>query len=71
MRLGKKLFLSLAIAPVLAAFLALPAASTAAEHEKHVKCEITKDGKTETKEVKSAEECTKLGGKVVTPEKKK
>ena len=33
--------------------------------KQHVKCEVTKDGKTTTHTVKSAEECTQMGGKVV------
>jgi hypothetical protein len=71
MRLGKGLWISLVMAPVVAAFVAVPVASRAAEHEKKVKCEITKEGKVETKEVKNAEECTKMGGKVVSEQKKK
>lgn len=71
MSLKRSLCISLALAPVLAAFLAVPISARAAEHKKHVKCEVTKDGKTETKKVKSADECTKMGGKVVSEQKKK
>ena len=71
MTLGKNLWLSLALAPVLASFLALPVTGRAAEHPKHMKCEVTKDGKTETKEVKSKDDCTKMGGKLITEHKKK
>ena len=61
----KRLWIALAAAPVMAAFLAAPQASVAAKH--HVKCEIIRSGKTETKEVATAKECTDMGGKVVTP----
>jgi hypothetical protein len=66
----KSVWMSLAIAPVLGALFAVPVASRAAEPAKHVKCEIMKSGKKETQQVKSAEECTKLGGKVVEAQKK-
>ena len=59
----------LAAAPVMAAFLAAPQASVAAKHR--VKCEIIKSGKTETKEVATAKDCTDMGGKVVTAKAKK
>ena len=70
MSFRKSVWLTLAISPVLAAFLAAPVASRAAEPAKHVKCEMMKSGKKETQQVKSAEECTKLGGKVVETHKK-
>ena len=60
----KRRWIVLAAAPVMAAFLAAPQASVAAKH--HVKCEIIKSGKTETKEVATAKDCTDMGGKVVT-----
>ncbi|HVP30684.1 MAG TPA: hypothetical protein VMW35_16140 [Myxococcota bacterium] len=68
---SKALTLSLAMAPVLAVFLAAPVASRAAETGNKVKCEVTKDGKKTTEMVKSAEECTQMGGKVATAHKKK
>ena len=64
----RQIWMALAIAPMLVAFLATPTVSRAAD--KHVKCEVTKDGKTETKQVKTADECTKMGGKVVPKEPK-
>jgi len=68
MKLTRRFWIAFAMAPALASFLGAPVGVQAASG-KHVKCEITKDGKTETKSVKSADECTKLGGKV--PEAKK
>jgi hypothetical protein len=68
MSVRKGLLVALAMAPVLGAVLAAPVASRAAEP---VKCEITKAGKTETKDVKTTDECTKMGGKVVSEHKKK
>jgi len=65
MTFKKSLFRMLTVAPVLAALLAVPVVSHAADPAKPVKCQIKKDGKTEVKEVKSAEECTKMGGKVL------
>jgi hypothetical protein len=70
MSLRKGLHISLAALPLVVGVLAHPTASRAAEPKKHVKCEITTDGKTETKMVASADECTKLGGKVVPPKHK-
>ena len=67
----KRLWIALAIAPVLMAYLAVPAVSQAAAKAKHVKCEVTKDGKTETKQAKNADDCTKMGGKVVEQKAKK
>jgi hypothetical protein len=58
-------WIALAIAPVLAAFLAAPTVGQAATHKKHVRCEITKDGNVETQKVATAKECTAMGGKVV------
>jgi Ni/Co efflux regulator RcnB len=67
MKSQKRLLTSLAMAAVLAGPLAAGAAETA--HK--VKCEITKNGKTEIKHVKDADECTKMGGTVVPAHKKK
>ena len=60
-----------AIVSVLAVFLAVPTAGRAEEPAKHVMCEIANDGKTEKKQVASAEECTQMGGKVVTARRPK
>ena len=60
----RSVWMAVAMAPVLAAFLAAPLAASAAKHKKSVQCEVTKDGKTETKKV-SAQKCTELGGKVL------
>jgi len=59
-------WIPLTLASVLAVFLVVPTAGPAEEPTKHVMCEITTDGKTETKQVASAEECTQMGGKVAT-----
>jgi len=58
-------------APVLAAFAAAPQAVLAAEAKHHVKCQVTKNGKTETKTVATSEDCSAMGGKVVTAKHKK
>jgi len=72
MELKRRLSIALAIMPALAAFLATPTVGQAATHtKKHVTCEITKNGKTETKKVATAQECTDMGGKVVTAKPKK
>jgi hypothetical protein len=63
---------ALAVGVLLAASLGAPIAARAADPKKHhVKCEVTKDGKTETHEVASADECTKMGGKVAGKTHKK
>jgi len=59
-------WIALALTSVCAVVLAAPSVGHAAEPKKHVRCEITTDGKTQTKSVASADECTKLGGKVVS-----
>ena len=66
----KSAWVSLATVPLLTALLATPVASRAAEPAKHMKCETMKSGKKHTQQVKSAEECTKLGGKIVETPKK-
>ena len=71
MKFSRSLWVALAMAPALALFLGVPARVQAADPAKHVKCEVTKSGKTETKEVASADECTKMGGKVAEEKKKK
>ena len=53
----------LALTSACAVALASPSVSSAAS-KKNVKCEITTSGKTEVKHVASADECTKMGGKV-------
>jgi len=63
MAFKKPLWLALASAPVLVALLAAPTLSRADES---VQCKVTKGNKTETKEVSSAAECSKLGGEIVT-----
>ena len=63
MAFRKQIWLAFATAPVLVALLAAPTLSRA---EGSVRCQVTKGDKTETKEVTSAAECTKLGGQVVT-----
>ena len=65
----KRLWIGLAMAPVLAAFLG--AAAVAGAADEHVKCETMKNGKAETHQASSAEACTKMGGKVVTAKKHK
>jgi hypothetical protein len=65
-------WIALAAASACALFLAVPHASQAATHKKHtVDCEVKADGKTETKKVATADECTAMGGKVVHKETKK
>ena len=59
----KHCWIPLTLASVLAVFLAVPTAGRAAEPTKHVMCEIAKDGKTETKQVASVDECTQMGGR--------
>jgi hypothetical protein len=61
----KRLWIALTAAPALAAFVAVPNAGIAATKHR-VKCEITRNGKTETKKVATARDCTDMGGKVVT-----
>jgi hypothetical protein len=61
----RRLWIALAAAPALVAFVAAPSASIAATKH-HVKCEITKNGKTETEKVATAKACTDKGGRVVT-----
>jgi starvation-inducible outer membrane lipoprotein len=53
------------LASVLAVFVAMPAEIRAEEPMKQVRCRITEGGKSETKQVASAEECAQMGGKVV------
>ena len=62
----KRLWIALAAAPALVAFLAAPNAGVA-KTKNHVSCQIVQNGKTETRKVATAKECTDLGGKVVTP----
>jgi hypothetical protein len=65
MQTNKRLWITLAAVPALAGFLVAPQAALAKKH--HVKCEMTdKDGKKETKSVATSEDCTSMGGKVVT-----
>ena len=65
----KRLWIGLAMAPVLVAVLGVAPVARAAE--KQIKCEMTKDGKTETHQAASAEDCAKMGGKVVSGTKHK
>ena len=62
----KRLWIALAAAPVIAAFVAAPNASFAASKENHVTCSVVHNGKTETKHVATAKDCTDMGGKVVS-----
>lgn len=59
----KRLSIGLA---ALAAFVAFSGVAVVASAEGPVKCEVTKDGKKETKHLKTNAECTKMGGKVIT-----
>jgi hypothetical protein len=70
MHTKKGLRIALATAPLVAALLGAPAATRAATPAKHVHCETMKNGKTQTTRVATAEDCTKMGGKVVVAEKK-
>jgi len=58
----KRLLIGLA---ALAAFVSFSGVAVVARAEGPVKCEVTKEGKKETKQVATAAECTKMGGKVV------
>jgi len=60
-----RLWIALAAAPAIAAFVAAPNASIA-KSSHHVTCQIIHNGKTETKKVATAKDCTDMGGKVVT-----
>ena len=64
-------WIALALAPAFAAFLAFPGVSSAATKGKHVKCQVSKDGKMETEMVATSKECTAMGGKVLTSKTKK
>ena len=67
MQTNKRLWIALAAVPALAGFLVAPQAALAKGAKHHVKCEMTgKDGKKETKSVATSEDCTSMGGKVVT-----
>ena len=68
----KRVWMALVIAPLFAGSLAVPAVSLAATKGKAtVKCEIQKNGKTETQMVTSSAKCKEMGGKVITTKAKK
>jgi hypothetical protein len=53
----------------MAAMVTFSGVAVVARAEGPVKCEVTKDGKKEVKHVKTNEDCTKMGGKVLTEKK--
>ncbi|HVN41117.1 MAG TPA: hypothetical protein VMW19_23375 [Myxococcota bacterium] len=52
----------------IAAMVAFSGVAVVARAEGPVRCEVTKDGKKKVEHVKTTEDCTKMGGKVL-PEK--
>jgi hypothetical protein len=64
----KRLWVGLA---ALAAMVTFSGVAVVARAEGPVKCEVTKDGKKTVKHVKTNEDCTKMGGKVVPAAEKK
>ena len=55
----------------MAAMVTFSGVAVVAHAEGPVKCEVTKDGKKTIKHVKTAEDCTKMGGKVMPAAEKK
>lgn len=62
-RLGIAFVMAFVLAGFVSAFGVAPAAAAT------VKCQVTMKGKTGVKQVANAEECTKMGGKVVAAKK--
>ena len=55
----------------MATMVAFSGFAVVARAEGPVKCEVTKDGKKKIEHVKTADDCTKMGGKVVAEKPKK
>ena len=55
----------------MAAMVAFSGVAVVARAEGPVKCEVTKDGKKKIEHVKTNDDCTKMGGKVVAEKPKK
>ena len=51
----------------MAAMVAFSGVAVVARAEGPVRCEVTKDGKKKIEHVKTNEDCTKMGGKVMPP----
>ena len=64
----KRLLIGLA---ALAAFVSFSGVAVVARAEGPVKCQVTKDGKKSVQHVATADDCTKMGGKVLKDKKKK